>query len=308
MNRKLLAFLCILVMFLAVFSVSAFAEDDVVDTPTYSIKFEFASDSTANVGISYETYSDTLLNESGFKIVEDLPLGHVIYDDPETSYIDGIRVNGDIVESLKIPITEGVTDYTVVVKTTYAKDILGDIARMSDGTYDWTKLLENPIMLLKLAYWAIAIISVIVGAFITSNSKKHKAKTANEIAEAVEAICKSYLEQSKRELTEVVISDATPILQKILYSFEDVVKAVTLSTSKSKEAPLALLDLLQHAANSTDVSSLIDSLRKVIEEKTDETVVAHTANIETLRAIESRASIPEEAPKEDHASEPKSVF
>lgn len=307
MKRKLFALLCIVAVLCSVFGIAAYAEESETPAPTYTITFEYASESTAKTGISYETYSDELVNESGFKILDELPIGHVIYDDPETSYIDGIRVNGDVVESLKVPLTDA-TEYVVVVRTVYAEGVLGDIARMSDGTYDWTKLLENPIMLLQLAYWVLAIVSVVAGALISSHSKKTKAKTANEISEGVEGICKEYLEKMKHELTEVVISDATPILQKILYSFEDVIKAVTLSTSKSKEAPLALLDLLQHAANSTDVSSLIDGLRKVIEEQADESALTHSANVETLRAIEARAATPAEAPKEDHASEPKSVF
>lgn len=307
MKRKLFALLCIVAVLGSVFGIAAYAEEPENPAPTYTIKFEYASESTVKSGISYETYSDELVNESGFKILDELPIGHVIYDDPETSYIDGIRVNGGVVESLKVPLTDA-TEYVVVVRTVYAEGVLGDIARMSDGTYDWTKLLENPIILLQLVYWVLAIVSVIAGALISSNSKKTKAKTANEISEGVEGICKEYLEKMKHELTEVVISDATPILQKILYAFEDVIKAVTLSTSKSKEAPLALLDLLQHAANSTDVSSLIDSLRKVIEEQVDETAIERSANVETLRAIEARAATPAEAPKEGHASEPKSVF
>lgn len=319
MKRKIITFLCIVIAIFLLFSIAAYAEDtpppedsSVEDLPnvTYSVVFEYASDSTANTGITYETYSDTSVDEFGFKIVNDLPIGHVIYDDPNTTYIDGIRVNGATVNSLKVAITDtSITKYTVVVRTVYAEGILGDIAKMSDGTYDWAQLLENPLVLLQLIYYAAAIISLLGGAIIASTSKKVKAKTSNEIADKVSSAAHTSLIEIKQEVTEAVIQEATPILNKILTACEDVVKAATLATSKSKEAPLTLLDVLHHAASNTDTTELIAQIRQNVGIQITRDAETHSSNVETLHNIEARASTPAEAPKEvEHAPEPKSVF
>ena len=319
MKRKIITFLCVIATLCMLFSVVAYAEDtpltesegsETITAPAYSVTFEYAEDSTAKAGLSYETYFDMSLNEVGFKLVNDLPIGHVIYDDPETSYIDGIRVNDTTVETLKFAVTDTtVTEYKVVVRTVYAEGLLGDIAKMSDGTYDWAQLLENPLVLLQLIYYAAAIISLIGGAIIASTGKKVKAKTSDEIADKVSDAAATSLQEIKREVTETVIQEATPILNRILSACEDVVKAATLATSKSKEAPLALLDVLHHATSNTDTTELIGQIRQNVVTRLTKDTEAHESNVETLRNIESRASIPAEAPTEpEHASEPKSVF
>lgn len=335
MKRRALTFFCTIMSLALLFGITAYAEEDatendtivedsvedviedviedVVDSPSYRVIFNYALESTTLSGISYETYSDAVLNEFGFKIIDDLPMGHVIFDDSDTPYIDGIRINGEYVSSLKYAVTDTtVTEYVVTIKTVYADGILGDIARMSDGTYDWAKLLENPLVLLQLFYYAAAIISLIGGAIIAATGKKTKAKTSDEIANSVTDAAKMSLVEIKQQVTETVIQEATPILNQILSACENVVKAVTLTTSKSKDAPLALLDVLHSAASTTDTTGLIDQIRQNVISKIDEDEAARTANVEMLQSIGARASTPAEADiitvEEDHASEPKSVF
>ena len=275
MKRKLFICLILMAVLLTVTGLTTFAEDtqiepptvEVPDVPTYSVTFRYTSDSTASTGISYETYSDVILNEVGFKIVEDLPIGHVIYDNPETSYIDGIRVNGATVDSFKVVTSEDVSQYVVDLRIVYDEGVLGDIARMSDGTYDWTQLLANPVILLQLGYWALAIITVIVGLITSIFGKKAKVKTADEISSNVTNAAEVALTRIEERVTETVIAEFTPVFQTILSDMENVIKAVTISTSKSKDAPLALLDVLQDTVKSNDINTIIDNVRQAIVEK-----------------------------------------
>lgn len=301
MKRKIFIVLTILSLLLTLTGVSVFAEEGQIEpsqgeTPevqepsepviVYNVLFKYTSDSTAHAGITYETYSDSILNEVGFKIVEDLPIGHEIYDNPETAYIDGIRVNGNTVDSFKIPVTDAnVAVYTVDLRIVYSEGVLGDIAKISDGTYDWSQLLANPVILFQLGYWALAIITVIIGLFTSIFGKKTKVKTADEISSSVTNAAEVALVKIKESVTETVIAEFTPVFQTILKDFENVVKAVTLSNSKSKDAPLALLDVLQETVNSTDVNALIDGIRKAIEEQSLKDSSTHADNVATLHAI-----------------------
>lgn len=301
MKRKIFIGLMLLSLLLTFTQFSVFAEEaqiepepgEVLETQepsesdvVYNVLFKYTADSTAQAGITYETYSDSILNEVGFKIVEDLPIGHEIYDNPETAYIDGIRVNGNTVDSFKIPVKdETITTYTVDLRIVYSEGVLGDIAKMSDGTYDWSQLLANPVILLQLGYWALAIITVIIGLITSIFGKKTKVKTADEISSNVTNAAEVALVKIKESVTETVIAEFTPVFQTILKDFENVVKAVTLSNSKSKDAPLALLDVLQDTVNSTDVNALIDNIRKTIEEQSLKDSSAHAGNVATLHAI-----------------------
>jgi hypothetical protein len=304
---------------LTITGLTTFAEDaqiepptvEVPAVPTYSVTFRYTSDSTASTGISYETYSDIILNEVGFKIVEDLPIGHVIYDNPETSYIDGIRVNGDTVDSFKVVTSEDVSQYVVDLRIVYDEGVLGDIARMSDGTYDWTQLLANPVVLLQLGYWALAIITVIVGLITSIFGKKTKVKTADEISSNVTNAAEVALTRIEERVTETVIAEFTPVFQTILNDMENVIKAVTISTSKSKDAPLALLDVLQDTVKSNDINAIIDNVRQAIVEKAQRDLANHDNTIATLHAIANQEPVPITPPTETRENvepEHKSVF
>lgn len=299
--RKLTLSLLATLLIFSVFGVAVYAEEPVSESvpseffTEYTVSIKYTDDSTCKSGVLYETYSDSILNEAGFKLVADLPIGHVIYDDPETSYIDGIRINGSTVETLKVPVDgTGVTEYVVNVRTVYTEGVLGDIARMSDGTYDWTKLLENPVMVFQLAYWALAILTVVAGLITSVLGKKKKVKTADEIASSVDAVAKEALSKIEHKVTDTVITEFTPVFDTILKGLENVVKAVTLSTSNSKEAPSALLDVLKESATTDDVNALIDNIRKAVESKAEESAISHAENAAILHAIAHSEDVSEE--------------
>ena len=320
--KRFLILVGILAMLIPWLGVPAFAEESEVEPPAedtvvedttpqltipeHIVNIKYTEDSSAIKGIRYETYVDPVTFAVGFKIVEDLSIGHIIYDNPDTAYIDGIRVNGETIDSLTIWIDENVI-YDVTVRTVYEDNLLGDIAKIIDGTFDFKTLLENPVMLLMGAYYVISIFSVIIATFTTAVSKNKKVKSADEIAAKVDTSAQDAVEKMRTEVTDIVLNQVQPILQTILSDIKNVVTAVTLSASKNKEAPLAMLDTLQKAANSADATGLIDSIRKMVANGIAKDDAAHAANVEDLHRI-ANTEVTETVETASHTSNTKSIF
>ena len=283
-------------------------EDDAPQNilPAYTVNIKYTEDSSAIKGISYETYVDPVTFAVGFKIVEDLSIGHIIYDNPDTAYIDGIRINGETTDTLNIIIDQG-TAYEIIIRTVYEDNLLGDVAKIIDGTFDFKTLLENPVMLLMGAYYVISIISVIVVTFTTAVFKNKEVKSADEIAAKVDTSAQNAVEKMRTEVTDIVLNEVQPILQTILSDIQNVVTAVTLSTSKNKEAPLAMLDTLQKAASSADATGLIDSIRKTVANGIAKDDAAHAANIEDLHRI-ANTEVTETVEPASQTPNTKSIF
>lgn len=251
-----------------------------------NIVLGYTPDSVLGEGVSCELFVDGISKKFGFNIVEDLPMGYVIYDDKSTPHIEGVRVNGEAVTSLEYAIDANaiVSEYKVDVKIVYAEGVFGDLAQMSDGTYDWSKLLSNPIVVLQAVYYALAVLSVAAGILAAFFSRNKKAKTADEIAAKVDEAAKSSLEDIKKEVVDTVMAEATPVLQNILNDMQNVVKAIVIFTSKSKDAPIALLDTLQQTSD-ISVSKIIDEIRENVKHSVKAAEENHAANVATLHSI-----------------------
>lgn len=309
---KLVTILITVLLLSTLFSLSVFAEES-AEQPTPELVFDikYTSDSVHFSGISYETYVEPGTLKIGFEIVKDLPMGYTIYDSADTPYIDGIRVNGSTVESLKMLLTEDVYTYTIDVKIVYVEGILGDLASMSDGTYDWAKLLSNPLVLLQGVYFALAIISIVSGIISAFIGKSKKVKTADEIASKVQDASEIAISNVEQRVTECVISEVMPIVQKIFDDVQNIVKAITLSTSKSKDAPLALLDTLKESAN-VSTSELIDKIQATVKEHLDKETAAHadkTAFLQELSNYKPESPVEDSEPQTPQPTvEHKSIF
>ena len=313
MKLKKLTIVAILVMLTCCIGLNAYAETatdiEPENTPAYYVTIRYSEDSSTVEGISYEVYVDPATFAIGFKIANDLPFGHVIYDDPTTAYIDGIRVNGATVNSLTV-IPEQGTNYDIIVKTVYEDNLLGDIAKIIDGKFDFKILLENPTLLLMSLYYILAILSIVGCTISALHSKKKKIKTSDEIAAKVTESSDRAVEKVKTEVTETVLAETTPILQRIFDGIQNVVTAITLSTSKSSSAPIAMLDTLQKATDASNVTALIDDIRKTVTESVAKTEEIRAANVETLKEIAAALEPAEPAPTTDEPANTvtKSVF
>lgn len=232
-------------------------------TPVSTI--QYTSDSVITKGISLEV--TTVEEVTTAKIVVDLPVGYVIYDDASTAYIDGIKVNDEYLASdYIIPEYDESKEYTIFVKTVYDQGISGIIASIQDGTYDYGKLLSNPIMLLQAGYYLLAAISIIVGGFGILKSKKWKAVNAEAWKKEAEAKIALARETTTKEITDFLTSDLVPLLQQTLSNEQSIIKAIALSTSKNKNAPEAILDLLQQITSNTDTVKIIEQAKAAIAE------------------------------------------
>lgn len=305
--RRNLGFLALVILVALILSLSCFAEEpigpelpeetvqpsaDWVNTVQQTVEnykngdvnIIYTDDSVSYYGISWEVYIDVLTKNVYLEIINELPVGYVIYDSPDTPYIDGIRVNGSTVDSTKFAIdwTQDL-NYEVIVKVDYAEGIVGDLARMSDGTYDWTKLLENPVGLLMALYYILATLSVAIGIFAMWFGKNKKVKTANEISKSVE-------EKAHESAMSVIEDKVIPIVTSFQNTSQALVKAFALTTSKSKEAPTALLDVLQ-TVSSTDAVAAIEQAKAAIA---NDRAAADAARQKTLESLQSIAQASQE--------------
>ena len=289
MKSKILIFALIVLVLLMASNVLVFAEQSVDDWASEvlatiethqkgDVNVIYTEDSVLFHGITTGSEVDLLTKQVLFVIENDLPAGYVIYDDPSTEYIDGIRLNGNTVTSYKVPIdyTEDV-DFNLVVRVVYAEGVTGALAQMADGTYDWTKLLENPVGLLMALYYVFATISVIVGLFALLLGKNKKVKTSNDISKAV-------TDSAHETATKIIEEQVLPVVTAFQSTAQGLVKAFALTTSKSKEAPSALLDVLQTISN-TDASAAIDQAKALIAENRATAEAARRQTLDNLKNI-----------------------
>ena len=301
MNKKVFSILLSILFLVSVYTFGTYAEDteavsesteNAISTSSaysefvakveayastgYSKSVVYTSDSVKSQGISLEPYTDTVKFETGFTIKEVLDLGIEIYDDPTTDVIEGIRVNGQEVTSYTIPIDlNNPQNYIVDVRLVYSEGFSGTIAKISDGKFDWETIMQEPLLAMQILYYAIAALSIIIGGTGALSSKKKKVKTADEIAAKVDARVQEGCETFAVAYSAVLKENLLPIFHTMVDTNKAVVKAITLSTSKSKEAPVALLDLLKDVSD-VDVEKAIDDAR--------EEVLKNIANTDAKRA------------------------
>lgn len=250
-------------------------------TPTVS----YTSDSVMAQGVYLAPYTDTLKLEVGFVITLDLPIGVAVYDDPTTPVIEGIRVNGATITDLKVPFDlDNPQSYIVEIRLVYSDGIAGTIAKISNGDFDWETILNEPLLMLQMLYYIIAALSIIVGGLGLSSSKKKKVKTADDIAALVDARVKEGCVLFSTQYADLLKTNMLPIFNTVVDTNKAVVKAITLSTSKSKEAPVALLDLFKDVSN-VDVEEAIENARQEVLKNIADTDAKRAAIREVLTKI-----------------------
>lgn len=286
--NKIVAIFLMVVLLTTLSCISVFANNDDTVNSMEDIKivFEYTSDSVVTEGFTYRTYSDPISNQSGIELVPEFGIGYIVYDNPETNIIDGIRINGTETTSLRIPITADTvaSEYVVAVKTVYAEGASGDLARILDGTFDYTVLLTNPVIIFQLLYWIFMALAGFIGLVTISKNKSKKVKTADEIAAAVTVKAEELEAKMVGIVTRVVKQEILPLAQASVKSGKEAVKAILLSTSKSKDAPSALLDVFKESSD-IDISSIVDEVREEIAKYIKADSERHASNAATLHNI-----------------------
>ena len=292
-NKALIVLITVFI-FTTVFGISVFATDveaDASPEATVSLAdievvFKYTSDSVISDGLTYRTYIDPVSNQASVEIIPDFGIGYTIYDDSDTETIDGIRINGEEVTSLTIPISSDspTLRYEVDVRTVYAEGAPGTLAQILDGTYDYSKLITNPIVIFQLIYWVAMAISGVIGIFVAARSKKLKVKTSQEIASKVDDSVEILKERIVEVVTDVVKAEVLPLAQASVKSGKEAVKAILLSTSKSKDAPSAILDVFKESSD-IDISNIVDEVREELSKSITAHAEQHSANAATLHNI-----------------------
>lgn len=291
----------------------------------YEPTVAYTSDSVASQGVLLEPFADTLKFEVGFTIKTDLPSGVEIYDDPTTPIIEGIRVNGAEISDYRVAIDlDTPKSYLVEVRLVYSEGLTGTIAKISSGDFDWRTIMEEPLLAMQVLYYAIAALSLIIGGIGAASSKKKKVKTANDIAAIVDARVKEGCEAFAIQYTDLLKSNMLPVFNTVVDTNKAVVKAITISTSKTKEAPIALLDVLKGISD-VDVEKAIDDARQEVLKNIADTdakraaiqdVLSHIAsgtyqevqNVERFEQNAEPQSEPEVVEETSTSVETKSVF
>lgn len=238
--------------------VEAYASTGYTNTVVYT------SDSVSSQGILLEPYTDTLKFETGFTIKADLQSGVEIYDDLTTPIIEGIRVNGAEITELKVPVDlNNPQNYLVEIRLVYSEGLAGTVAKISNGDFDWKTIMEEPLLAMQVVYYAIAALSIVIGGLGVSTSKKKKVKTAEDIAALVDKRVKEGCEAFAIQYADLLKTNMLPVFNTVVDTNKAVVKAITISTSKTKEAPIALLDVLKDISD-VDVEKSIDEARQEV--------------------------------------------
>lgn len=260
-------------------------------SPTQELKqpdLTISADSVSEE-VSYTVTYDAVTN-TNILTLNVQTFGVCIYDDLETKYLDGIRLNGETVPALSFPV-DLTKENKITVRTVYKEDFTGTMAQIADGTYDYTELLKNPITLLMGVYYVAAFVSVLCGIIATVTGRKKKIKTANEIAGTVD----EHSKQAFDALTVNFTSEVTKTLEPMFKTMSDtqvaIIKAITLMNSKEDGSHLQALECLAKVA-SVDVQKVIS----VVHEELEKTM--YNAQAHKQEVIESLTRIAETAQEE----------
>lgn len=290
--KKFKVFLVLLlsIAIIAMSSIVIFAEDEVVEDapevveevdPTEAWldsiraiaetaaepKVEYTFESIYKGGITLEPFADAFSKTLGFNIVTDLPFGYVIYDDPTTEFIDGLRVNGMNVCSKRIYLApEDLAEIVVQVKIVYADGFAGSIAQIVDGTYDWTNLLTNPISILMLLYYGISLITLLVSLVYVPKRKRKSEQASETLVDKVWSRVQADNSQFKQELlnnfNDALNTTLIPVAQHFTSTAGDIITAI-ISENGTPEGALTALEALKRNA-STDVNQAIEAAKAAI--------------------------------------------
>ena len=287
-------------------------KDFVLNNPDMSCTITYTSDSLATTGLTYDVVIDQLTETAYITLIPDFDFGYEIYDSPDTEYIDGIRVNGQTVTSLKIPLEVGVTSYDILVKVTYSEGTSGTIAKLFSGNLTFDDFVSSPVLLLQGFYYIIAAISLTCSGIGVLKSKKKRVKTADDIASLVDKRAIEVQQEFSKKFIEIVSNNFIPIINSAVSTNQDVIKAVALSTSKAKTAPIELIELLQKSSNNDTVKAL-ENMKQELSRSIALDDKNHTIIAEQLKNIASTSSqevIKNAQPTENKATvtEEKSVF
>lgn len=244
-----------------------------------------------------EGVEDTIIEEVSktLSLKENHLLGYTIYDNPETSYIDGLKFDDNWVTDWVIENYDDSVEHVLKIKTVYTDDVSGMLMAAKNG--DWSRVLSNPLILFQLFYYILAAVSIILGLFGVTKSKSKRIKTVDEYATALDLKCgelfNNFTINTENAVENYVDKLISPVYEKMQAQQKDLISALILSQSGDKDSKLALINLLQTSAKE-DVALMANQMKKSIQD-------AH----EVKQALKTNAETVIKEIAEDTFKEPK---
>ncbi len=196
-------------------------------------------------------------------------LGYSIYDNQETDYIDGLKIDGEWVTGWRVKNfddSEGAV-HTFQVKTVYTDDAAGMLMAAKDG--DWSRLLSNPLIILQMIYYVLAAFSILFGIIFGTKNKGKAIKTANDFGLELNNVFTQKVDvlatNTESAIEKYVDALLMPVIGEMQAQNKDLLSALILSQSGDEKAKLALIDLLKNSANK-DVNVMSEQIKKAIKD------------------------------------------
>lgn len=259
-----------------------------------------------NVDDGGDVESKTLLIDPNYV------LGYEIYDVPETSEIEGLRLDGAPVYEWRVEGFDDTLEHVIDVRTVYTDDLAGSMMAAKDG--DWSRLMSNPLIVLQFVYYGIAAVSTLVGFGGLAASRRKKIKSADQIAAlvsgkaeesmaALTAYANKAIDDLKAEydakLSDIVNGAVIPTMERLKTQYQSIMEAMILTKSGDKESTLALIELIRKSATE-DPKEIAEKVRCEIERLDAERKKARAEAAETVAKIaEGKAPVRQKPELED---------
>ena len=271
---------------------SAYKNEHILD---YSLTQKTVCDVDDYGVIVSQTESYTL------NVKQNYVLGYDVYDNPDTPYIEGVKVDGAfLLDTWSVPDFDPEDDHVVTIKTVYSDDIAGWFARAKSG--DFSAIMSNPIMIMQLIYYILAAVSLVLGGMGLLKSRKTKIKTAEDIAKAVQAQADSLGEKAASGLNDMEASALTlvadivaPLVETLSKQNETLIKATVLARNGDEESTLALLELLKNTG-AAGIENISETVRKRILESKAKSEEAKREALKAMKEAVSAIPAPDKAP------------
>lgn len=215
-------------------------------------------------------------------------LGYSIYDNQETDYIDGLKIDGEWVTGWRVKNFDDSEDavHTFQVKTVYTDDAAGMLMAAKDG--DWSRLLSNPLILLQMFYYILAAFSLLFGIIFGTKNKGKAIKTANDFGLELNKVFTQKVDvlatNTESAIEKYVDSLLMPVVGEMQAQNKDLLSALILSQSGDENAKLALIDLLKNSATK-DVNMMSEQIKKAIKDFNVQKELLRTTAENTIKEI-----------------------
>lgn len=220
-------------------------------------------------------------------LTENYVFGHEIYDNPETDYIDGIKIDGEYLTSWTVHHWDPTVEHNIEVKTVYTEDFAGALARAKDG--DFSEIMKNPLMYIQMFYYGLNTVSIILSVLALRAFKKNNKQVATEIDEKVVDRVNTGIDNIISLVSVALDKFGTVVVNEIHKEYQAIIKAQILSHSGKDEDVVTLLDLLNNVSTE-NISEKISEIKDVILEQIKTKKISKQTALDTISKISDKVS------------------